>query len=175
MSKGWWVLYGVVVVVAVGATVVPRAIGSGFHFGINAGSDATPAEVGLPFYPGAKVHKDSDKDNDSAANISGSFGGFGMKIVAVELDTPDAPAKVAPFYWQALGRYGQVLDCSAGKPRPPASPKNSDRLDCSNQHSDPGTILYQAGMKKNFHVAGVEPKGTGSKIALVFVQINGAD
>lgn len=174
MSKFWWTVYGAVVVVALLVTVMPRAIGADFNFSLNASDNASAQDVGLPFYPGAKVHK-KDKDDDSSAKVSGSFGLFGMKIVAVELDAADAPAKVASFYVPAIHRYGPVLDCSAGKPRPPVAPKDSMRLDCSDDHPKPGEFVFKAGSKKDFHLVNVRPEGAGSRIALVYIQLRGID
>jgi hypothetical protein len=174
MNRFWWTVYGAVVVVAVIVTVVPRAFGGDFNFGLGVHTDATARDVGLPFYPGAKLHKDG-KDDESAARITGAFGGFGMKIVAVKLDSNDAVERIAPFYRDALRKYGPVLDCSAGKPYPPKADKKSDRLDCGDDHPKPGDVVLKAGVKKNFHVVAVEREGRGSLINLVAIEMHGAD
>lgn len=150
---------------------VSYAVAGNFGFGVN--TNASAGDVGLPFYPGARPHH--DKDNESGAKVWGSLGGFGMKVVAVELESSDAPGKIGSFYWGALGKYGPVLDCSYGKPRPPRAAKNEMRLDCSDDHPAPGELLIKAGVKRDFHVVGISPLGGGSKIALVSVQLRGVD
>jgi len=175
MSKGWWTVVGILVAFGVALSLVPLATAGEFSFGFGAGSNATAKDVGLPFYPGAWPHKKKEKNEESSANIWGSFGAFGLKVVVVELDSNDAPGKVAPFYRNALGRYGRLLDCSAGQPRPPVATKNSDRLDCHDDHVAAGEFLFKAGVKKEFRIVGIEPQGQGSKIALVYIQIRGDD
>ena len=174
MGKSGWLMFGGAVTVAALMSVTVVAFAGDFNFGLGANSNATAKDVGLPFYPGARLAK-KDKDEDSAAKVWGSFGFFGMKVVAIELESNDAPGKVAPFYWNAVGHYGPVVDCSAGKPRPPVADAKSNRLDCHDDHPGPGEFVFKAGVKNDFHLAAVEPKGSGSKIALVFIQIQGAD
>lgn len=179
MGKLGWAIFGIVVSIAVVVTVVPRALADNFHFGFGVDTNPSAKDVGLPYYPGSWPHKKDKHDEDeSAANVWGSFGFFGMKIVAVSLDSNDAPGKVASFYWQPLRQYGPVLDCSAGKPRPPKAGKHSQSLDCSDDHPGPGHFILKSGIKKDFHLVAVEPRGPngqGSKIALVFIRINGVD
>src|SRR5882762_10400103 len=72
-------------------------------------------EIGLPIYPGAKPHKDSQADSPGA-NIGLWGNTFGFKLVVLKMETSDAPAKVAAFYQKALAKYGKVLECT----NPPA-------------------------------------------------------
>lgn len=165
-------LIGAVVIVASIAAVAVAAYAAEFGFGIK--TDVAASDTGLPQYPGAwKHHDDKDKGSDSAAKIWGSFGAFGMKIAVVQLDTNDQPAKVAAFYREALRKSGPVLDCSAGVSHPPKAAANSKALDCSDDHPQSGSFVYKTGLKDNFHVVGVEPRGTGASIALVAIQVRG--
>jgi hypothetical protein len=174
MSKFWWAVYGAVVVVAAASVVVPRAFGGEFNFGLGINTDASSRDVGLPFYPGAKQHRDG-KDDESSARINGAFGGFGLKIAAVKLDSNDPVDRIAPFYRDALRKYGPILDCSAGRPYPPKADKKSDRLDCGDDHPKPGDVVLKAGVKKNFHVVAIERDGRGSIINLVAIEMRGVD
>jgi hypothetical protein len=151
-----------------------QAIGGEFSLGLGANSNATAKDVGLPFYPGSRLLRE-DKDDEPAAKVWAAFGAYGLKIAAVKLETGDAPARVAPFYANALNRYGRVLNCSAGMPRPPHADKHSNRLDCGDDRPKPGEILLKAGVKNDFHVVGIEPHGRGSRIALVYIQVRGGD
>jgi len=65
-------------------------------------------EIGLPIYPGAKPHKDSQADSPGA-NIGLWGNSFGFKLVVLKMETADPPAKVAAFYQKALAKYGRCL------------------------------------------------------------------
>lgn len=167
MRKVEWI--GAIVVV--GVLGAAAALATTIDFGLH--TNATAADTGIPAYPGSKLHK--DKDDESGARLWGSVASFGMKMAVSELDSQDQPARVAAFYRDALRKFGPVLDCSPGQPKPAKAAKNSDRLDCGDDHAEPGGFLFKVGMKKNFHIVGIEPQGRGSKIGLVAVQLRGAD
>lgn len=147
---------------------------SDFNFGFGANSNGTARDVGLPVYPGARPHKDG-KDDESGAKVWGMFGAFGLKVAAAKLESADPPAKIAPFYFNALGHYGHVLDCSPGKPRPPRADKHSHALDCGDDQAKPGGLLFKAGVKNNFRAVAIEPYGRGSTIEMAYVEVRGAD
>ncbi|GAA0538463.1 hypothetical protein FHS83_003580 [Rhizomicrobium palustre] len=167
MRKVEWI--GAIVLVGVlgGAAALATTIDFGLH------TNTVASDTGLPAYPGAKPHK--DKDDESGVRLWGSVGAFGMKMAVSELDSDDQPARVAGFYRDALRKFGPVLDCSPGQPRPPKAAKNSDALDCGDDHAEAGGFVFKVGVKKNFHVVAVEPQGRGSKIGLVAVQMRGTD
>jgi hypothetical protein len=72
------------------------------------------AEIGLPAYPGAQpVKKDND---DNAADVNMTFGGFHLRVKATRYKTSDAPSKVQAFYANALKRYGDVITCRGTQP-----------------------------------------------------------
>jgi len=150
---------------------ITAASAGNFGAGFGVSTNASAHDVGLPSYPGAWPHK--DKDGDSAATVWGAFGVFGLKVAAVELDSNDQPGRIAEFYKNALRHYGPILDCSPGRPFPPKSADNSDRLDCSDGDSKPGSLVFKVGVKQNFRIVAIEPKGRVSKIALVAIQLRG--
>lgn len=121
-------------------------------------------EVGLPAYPGSSLHK-NDHDEDSSAKVWAGLGRFGFKVAVVELDSVDAPAKIAGFYRPMLDKFGKVIDCSYGAPKPTGS--DEDILNCKDDHVKPGEILFKAGRQHEVHIVGVQHEGTRSKIALV--------
>lgn len=163
-------IIGAVVIIGALAAGTAAVFAADFGFGIK--TDVTAADVGLPHYPGARIHH-NDKDNNSAARIWGAFGAFGMKIAVVELDSNDDPVRVQAFYRDALRKLGPVLDCSAGQPHPPKAAKDSDALDCGDDHAGPGEFVLKTGTKNNFQVVGIEPQGRGSKIGLASIQMRG--
>src|ERR1700694_1726650 len=81
---------------------------------VKTNDEAVLTGIGLPEYPGAEIVKKKDKDNGSA-DVNLSFGNFQLRVKAVSYRTPDAPTQVAAFYRKALGRYGDVIQCSNNK------------------------------------------------------------
>src|SRR5258708_9017346 len=78
--------------------------------GITLSKQATPKEVGLPAYPGAKLLKDEKEDSPSVQmGLWGST--FGFKLAVMKMESNDTPDKIAEFYRKALAKYGTVLEC----------------------------------------------------------------
>ena len=162
-----------------GALIVslPIAAQAGKHddwnLSIGANKTVDAKDIGLPIYPGATPHKDKD-DDESSAHVWALLGDAGFKLAVVKLESQDAPGKIAPFYRQALARYGDVLDCSAGSFKARGNDKNSSwQLDCDDDHGKPGEIVLKAGTKGDQHIVAVKPNGRGSEIDLVHVQVRG--
>src|SRR5271168_3687048 len=79
--------------------------------GVHVSKQADISDVGLAVYPGARMkQKDSDA-SDKSANVNISGFGFGIKVVALEYESDDTPAKVLSFYKDQLKKYGDVLEC----------------------------------------------------------------
>ncbi len=157
----------VVTPVLANGTQEKKEVNLGF-FGVSTNIDTR--EVGLPAYPGATVHK-KDHDEDSSAKVWAGLGRFGFKVVAIELDSNDAPAKVAAFYRPMLDKFGTVVDCSANAPKP--AKNDDDFFNCKEDHVKPGDFLFKAGKHHEMHVVGVEREGTRTKIALVYINLRG--
>ena len=56
-------------------------------------SSEKAADNGIPVYPGAHLRPEENGDNH-AANINIGAAGFGLKVIAAEYETDDAPEKV---------------------------------------------------------------------------------
>src|SRR5271155_4645871 len=83
--------------------------------GIHVSNDADVEDTGLAVYPGARLKpKDSGGDSKSA-NVNLSGFGYSLKVVALEYESDDAPAKVLSFYKDQLKRYGAVLECHTSR------------------------------------------------------------
>ena len=135
--------------------------------------EATAADTGLPAYPGSKPYKDADQSS-SSANLGFSVPSFGIKVVAMNLETPEEPDRVAAFYMRALSKYGNVLDCSAGATdRHEAKPKKeeSDALACDSNESTERNIVYKVGTKQNQRIVAIKPHGNGTRFSLVHLDI----
>ena len=144
--------------------------------GITFGKQATPKEVGLPAYPGAKLRKD-EKD-DSASMQMGLWGGsFGFKLAVMKMESNDAPEKIAEFYKKALAKYGSVLNCSDPSQRANAKDKagSSNKLECENDKPEKGELLFKAGTKEKQHIVAIQPNGQGSRFQMVYVEARGDD
>jgi len=144
--------------------------------GITFSKQATPKEVGLPAYPGAKLHKDEKEDSPSVQmGLWGST--FGFKLAVMKMESNDAPEKIADFYKKALSRYGTVLDCS--DPSRKATDKDKagspGRLECDDDKPEKGGLVFKAGTKEKQHVVAIQPNGQGSLFQLVYVEARGDD
>ncbi len=142
--------------------------------GITFSKQATPKEVGLPAFPGAKLRKD-EKD-DSASMQMGLWGStFGFKLAVMKMESNDAPEKIAEFYKKALAKYGTVLNCSDPSPKAPGKDKagSSKRLECDDDKPEKGGLLFKAGTKEKQHIVGIQPNGQGSLFQLVYVEARG--
>jgi hypothetical protein len=85
------------------------------NISLKAGADkTTAADIGLPGYPGATPYKKNGSDSDSA-DLGFAFGDFKFTLKVADYQTADSPSKVFGFYRNALGRYGDVLECQNGK------------------------------------------------------------
>ena len=148
-----------------------------FAGGIHVSKQADASDVGLAVYPGARVkEKDTDGSNKSAnVNISGF--GYGIKVIALEYESDDAPAKVLSFYKDQLKKYGNVLECHTSglhldmKTESHGSKNDSNELTCE---GDSGKdVELKVGRKDDQHIVAVEPEGKGSSFSLVYVRTHG--
>jgi hypothetical protein len=142
--------------------------------GITFSKQATPKEVGLPAYPGAKLHKD-EKD-DSASVQMGLWGGsFGFKLAVMKMESGDGPEKIAEFYKKALAKYGTVLNCSDGSQKDKDKDGSSNKLTCDDDKPEKGGMVFKAGTKEKQHVVAIQADGKGSLFQLVYVEARGDD
>jgi len=148
-----------------------------FAGGIHVSNDADVADTGLVVYPGARLKpKESSGDNKSA-NVNLSGFGYSLKVVALEYESDDAPAKVLAFYKDKLKKYGTVLEChTAGldlEMGSHGSKSDSNELTCEGSHGN--NIELKVGKKDDQHIVAVEPEGKGSSFSLVYVRTHGKD
>jgi hypothetical protein len=141
--------------------------GMGFIIG-----GATPSDVGLPTYPGAQPYTERDEDSSSSADIDINTPLFGLKVVAMKLETGDAPEKVAAFYKRALSQYGRVLECvdgesTATKTRRDA--KDNEELTCDQDEPEADEVVYKAGTDSNQRIVAIKPYQGGARFSLVHV------
>ena len=140
--------------------------------GITVSGQATAKEVGLPLYPGAKPHKDKDKD-DSAANLGLWGGSFGFKMVLLKMESPDSADKVATFYQKALAKYGPVLDCSNPNAAKPSDDDKSGKITCGDDKADAGERLYKSGTKEKQHIVSIKASSGATDFTLLYLEARG--
>jgi hypothetical protein len=141
--------------------------------GVHVTSDQTnAADVGLPVYPGAQMA--SKKDGDKSADVHFGFGDWQFRIKVVKYQSPDSSDKILAFYKKALGRYGDVIECS-GKTAvgTPAVTREGLTCDDSDNHNKANVNMdlhdsLKAGSKRHQHIVGIEKSdGPGTTFSLV--------
>jgi len=140
--------------------------------GIHVSKDVDPADVGIPVYPGSRPKQKDQSGNDKNANVNISGFGYGLKVVAMEYESDDAPDQLVSFYQDQLKKYGNVLLCHTTHFNMDAQIKDSDsgsqELTC--QGSNGKNIELKVGTKENQRIVAVEPDGKGSRFSLVYVR-----
>ncbi len=138
------------------------------------GKSADLKDTGLPLYPGARP-KEGKPGEDEGANVNISSSMFGLKVVAQEFQSGDAPDKILSFYRKQLGKFGKVVQC-AGSDSNLSAHKDDKNAPVSCDGDSDGSEHEQelkVGTQGNQHVVSVKPKGGGSEFALVYVRITG--
>ena len=135
----------------------------------------TAADVGLPAYPGAKPYTHDDNSSDSA-NVDIATPLFGLKVVAVQLESPDDFEKVAAYYRQALAKYGPILECSdAAKRERKTESRATDDNELTCDPDEPGShkVVYKVGTEASQRIVALKPHGRGTQFNLVHVDTRG--
>jgi hypothetical protein len=147
--------------------------------GIHVSKQADVSDVGVAIYPGARPKQKDSGNDDKSANVNISGFGFGLKVVALEYESDDAPAKLIAFYKDQLKKYGTVLECHSSKhvnvdaKFSGKSESDSHELTCDG--SGGNNVELKVGTKENQHIVAVEPDGKGSSFSLVYVRTHGKD
>jgi hypothetical protein len=146
---------------------------SGFNLNLHANSHATAKDIGLPVYPGATPFKDKESDS-SAADLGIALNGTVFNMQTVSFVTADSPQQVLEFYRKPLAKYGEVLECSHGKPVGSLTVTKSGLTCGDNKNggmtvngSDNGDEL-RAGTPEHFRIVGIDTTEAGkTKFGLV--------
>jgi hypothetical protein len=145
--------------------------------GIHVSNDVNPADVGIDIYPGARLKQKADNGENKSANVNITGFGYGLKVVALDYESDDSPAKVVDYYKGRLKKYGDVLVCHTSHlvvdPDGKELNQGSDPLTCEGNSGE--NIELKVGTKGNQHIVAVEPEGKGSSFSLVYVHTHGKD
>ena len=154
------------------------ASGGGFRAGIEVRTEANAADIGLPVYPGATAQPGDGKDS-GAATVGLWGGSLGFHLAVLKYTSPAPLDNVAAYYRDAMGRYGQVLDCSQARP---TSGNDSDSdseqkpktLRCGkDDKADPGGRLYKVGTPGNQRIVSIKPAAGGVVFQLLRIETQG--
>jgi len=146
--------------------------------GIHVSKDADVRDVGLTVYPGARIKQKEANGEEKSANVNISSGLFGLRVVAVEYESDDAPEKLVAYYKDQLKKYGNVLEChtsGSGESVDIHSGKDDDSKELTCGHDSGRTIELKAGNRDNQHIVAVKPEDKGCSFALVYVNTHGKD
>ncbi len=146
-----------------------------FAGGIHVSKQADVSDVGLVVYPGARLKEKGSRGDDKSANVNISGFGYGIKVVALEYESGDAPAKVLAFYKDQLKKYGTVLECHTSRGNWNMNMGKSDSSELTCEGSGGNNVELKAGRKDDQHIVAVEPEGKGSSFSLVYVRTHGKD
>ncbi len=147
--------------------------------GVHVSQQADASDIGLAVYPGAHLKEKDSDGGDKSANVNISGFGYGLKVVALEYESADAPAKVLSFYRDQLKKYGNVLECRTSslhvdmKMGSQGSKSASNELTCDGESGN--DVELKVGRKDDQHIVAVEPEGKGSSFSLVYVRTHGKD
>jgi len=146
--------------------------------GMHIDEQANVKDTGMSVYPGARQKpKTGDDSKNANVNISSSF--FGVKVVAIEYESDDAPSKVQAFYQDQLKKFGKVIQCRTDKHGGDLTVKagkdsSSKEVHCDGDNSGK-VVELKVGSEDNQHLVSIEPQGSGTDFALVYIQTRGKE
>jgi hypothetical protein len=132
-------------------------------------------ETGLSLYAGATPAPKENGDDKKTANVNISGPGFALKVVAAEFQSDDSPSKVIAYYNKELQKFGKPIECHG---RWTGGDVNTDfhkgseggkPVSCRDSGSG-DSVELKVGTEENQHIVAVEPKGKGTRFALVYVR-----
>ena len=147
--------------------------------GIHVSKQADASDVGLPVYPGARLKQEDTNNENKSANVNISGFGYGLKVVALEYESDDPPAKLVAFYNDQLKKYGHVLECHTSGHLDLDTDVGDDSgaksrvLTCVGEKGN--NTELKAGARDNQHIVHIEPEGKGSSFSLVYVRTHGKE
>lgn len=140
--------------------------------------DTAAADLGLPVYPGA--HVAPDRDGDKSADVHLGFGEWQLRVKVVNYETADPSDKVMAFYRNALGRFGDVVECKGDHAVGSPSTTN-EGLSCNedrgntNIHvsgvSEGNDLTLRAGSRRHQHIFALKNGDEGTRFALIELQL----
>lgn len=166
-----WLAVASLAVLGAGASAAEPAGGGGFSAGLSVQPTATPAEIGLPLYPGARPYRESGEDG-AGATLALWGGAFGMQLQTLKLRSPDSVDDLSTFYREAMSRHGKVLECTAESAAEPTGHDDS-ALRCGKDQPPAGGRLFKVGLPRSMRIVTIEPVAGVTQVQLVHLRIRG--
>ena len=122
-----------------------------------------------PLDQGAQPVRD-EGEQPGSANVNIGAGRFGVRVVAMKFESDDAPESIVDFYRNQMSTYGEVTECRgdidfrgrSGAEQPVCDEKPSSR-----------EIQLVTGTAEQHRIVDVQPRGSGSEFAVVYIQTRG--
>ena len=131
-------------------------------------------ETGLSLYAGAKPAPKEDGGDEKRANVNISGPGFGVKVVAVEYESDDSPAKVLAFYNKELQKFGKPIEChgrwTGGDVNAELHKQEGAKPVTCRSGENGDSVELKVGTEESQHIVAVKPDGKGTRFALVYVR-----
>lgn len=153
-----------------GACTAGEADADGLEISFKARDEATPRDVGLPAYPGAREYTEPG-DSSAGAAVGLSTPLFGFMVVATDMESSDDPQKVAAFYKRALAKYGPVLDCSDADRSKRSNADHDGDLECESDERGDHEAVYKVGTKNKQRIVAVKSHDGGTRFSLVYLHV----
>lgn len=151
-----------------GAALADDKLG-GFSAGIEVRGKATPGELGLPIYPGAKLQRDSD--GDKGAVSLGLWGGaFGLKLAVAKFSSDDKFEALLDYYRREMGGFGVVLECRTANSGPAAKVEGEDKISCKDAEPGKEGLVLKVGKPKDLRVVAIQAKGKEVQFQIVRIE-----
>ncbi len=139
-------------------------------------NQTSPADMGLPAYPGAALN--ADKDGGKSAKVDLGFGSWKLRVKVASYTTPDSRDQVLAYYRKALSEYGTVIECEGNKAvGEPVSTGEGLRCD-SDDHSaahevhEHGDLQLKAGSARHQHIVAVDRgNDTATRFTLIALDL----
>ncbi|MGH9671054.1 MAG: hypothetical protein ACRD3A_13195 [Terriglobales bacterium] len=141
--------------------------------GLKVRTEVDPKEIGLPVYAGAR-RVPAEGHDSSSANVTLGIPGFGMKVIAAKFESDDSSDKVLEFYRKEMKTYGKVTECRGdidlkGDP-------GSQEVTCKEGVTSAMRNKVELAVGSSSHrIVSVEPRGSGCKFALIYLQMHGKE
>jgi hypothetical protein len=132
--------------------------------GLAARTGENTGNTGLPVYPGAQLSRDEGDNDFDRANVAIGTPWFGLRVIAAEYESGEAPDRILDFYRGQLKSFGDVTEC-----RGDVNFSNG-RPECRSQ-PDSDEVQLMAGTEQNHRIVSVKPRDSGTEFALVSLQM----
>lgn len=152
---------------------------------VDTNKTASADDAGFSAYPGATPDPDKSDKNHDNADVDMHFGDFRLRVKVISLVSNDPSDHVQSFYQEDLTkRYGDYIVCK-GKDPVGTKTVTSQGLTCDSAKNKNNTkvihlsvnenaLELRSGSKQHQHVVSIEPKGSGTKFALIAVDLPGS-